>query len=94
MIMKHKLKTDSEMFQLVAEGVKQYEIRWNDRDFLEGDMLVLKETVFTGEQMNRGKPLEYTGKEITVQVRHKLQGLYGLELGWCILSFRVVKEGE
>ena len=37
----HVLKTDSEPFQAVLEGRKQYEIRLDDRGFAVDDVLIL-----------------------------------------------------
>jgi len=84
----HTLKTDSKVFNDVLYGNKNFEIRLNDRDFKEGDVLNLKETRHTGEQMKQGSPLKYTGTEINVKVSYILQGaIYGLIDGWVIMSF-------
>jgi hypothetical protein len=82
----HDLKTDSKVFVLSYAGTKQYEIRFNDRDFKVGDILILNETKYSGAQMkNYRKPLEYTGRQLMRRVDHVLEG-YGLEPGWVILS--------
>lgn len=39
----HELKTLPSYFQEVAEGNKPFEIRYNDRGFEKGDILVLRE---------------------------------------------------
>lgn len=48
----HRLKTVNPWFQLVWQGKKNFEVRFNDRDFQRGDQLVLCEYVvgagFTG----------------------------------------------
>lgn len=64
----HELKTDSDVFGKIKSFEKTFEIRVNDRDFKEGDILKLRETVFTGEQMKEGMPLIYTGKVVFVSV--------------------------
>jgi hypothetical protein len=85
----HILKTDSVVFQAVLDRLKTYEIRFDDRDFHIGDTLLLKETKSTGEAMKKGKPLVFTGREITKKISHILRGpIYGLEEGWVILSFQ------
>lgn len=50
----HELKIGSEFFEAVKDGRKKFEIRKNDRNYQEGDVLVLKEydpinQLFTGE---------------------------------------------
>ena len=97
--MVHELKTDPAVFKAVSEGRKNFEIRKNDRNFQVGDELWLKETVHTGAEMAPrhngaypgemlpGKPLEYTGRIMAVQVTYILNGpIYGLAEGWCIMS--------
>ncbi len=91
---RHELKTDPDVFQAVLEGLKTYEIRKNDRGFAVGDELLLRETRCTGSEIAAGRPLEYTGRELTVGVSHMLTGpVHGLSAGWSILSIRP-SEGE
>lgn len=83
----HELKTDKEVFEAVFNEFKNFEIRKNDRGFQVGDKLVLLETSYTGEEMSKGKPLEYTGRIVTAYVNYMLSGpKYGLMDGWCILD--------
>ncbi len=85
----HELKTDHSMFRAVFEGKKAYEIRFDDRGFQVGDTLILKETLYDGEEMSgsEGMPLIYTGYEHMTKIKHILRGpVYGLMDGWVILS--------
>lgn len=85
------LKTDPDVFEFSWHGAKTFEIRFNDRDFEVGDHLVLRETVYSGKQMRNGRPLEYTGRQIEVEVTHILFGpIYGLLEGWVIMSVKVI----
>jgi len=85
--MTHELKTDPEVFQAVWDDLKTYELRKNDRNFEVGQLLKLKETKSTGAEMKEGAPLVYTGRTVTAEVTHVLNGpIYGLAEGWCILS--------
>ncbi len=83
----HSLKTDPAVFDAVWNGDKTFEIRKNDRGFKVGDVLNLRETVHSGNDMKHaGMPLLYTGRELDKRVSHVLTG-YGLMDGWCCLSF-------
>ena len=86
----HVLKTDHVVFQDVLDGNKTFEIRFNDRDYQVGDLVILKETEFTGEQMKSGQPLVYTGREIQKRISYILSG-YGLHEGWVILGIQDIK---
>jgi len=81
----HELKTDPLLFQASSDKIKNFEIRFNDRDFKVGDRLILLETVHTGLQMKNGAPLEYTGRKLIRDVTYILDG-YGLEKGWVVMS--------
>lgn len=57
--MEHKLKTWPVFFEMVRIGRKRFEVRWNDRDFKVGDLLVLQEFdpttgAYSGRELNRG----------------------------------------
>ena len=83
----HDLKTDPDAWDAVAAGIKTHEIRLDDRGFAVGDGLRLRKTRYTGHEMRaQGKPLEYIGQPIERIVSHIQRG-YGLDQGWCILSF-------
>lgn len=41
----HRLKTWPEYYQAMQENRKPFELRFNDRDFQEGDQLILEEFV-------------------------------------------------
>ena len=85
----HELKTDPDVFDAVWNGQKTYEIRFDDRGFAVGDILILEETRATGAQMQiASAPLEYTGRTKRKTISHILRGpLYGLAAEWVILSF-------
>lgn len=49
----HELKISPKYYLLVSNGTKKFEVRLNDRDFKEGDTVILKEfnvaeNIFTG----------------------------------------------
>lgn len=80
-----ELKILPEHFADVKRGVKKSELRYNDRDYAVGDMLILRE--YTGT--------EYTGRRVCVVITHILQNCgFGLLEGWAILSIRRLKGGK
>lgn len=86
----HELKTDPEVFQAVALGLKTWEIRRDDRGFKVGDIVQLRETKHSGDSMKQGCPLVYTGGCILAEITYILRGpVYGLADGWCIMSIQV-----
>lgn len=85
------LKTDKNEFDLVYKGLKTFEIRKDDREpgYLVGDVLCLRETDNTGEQMKNGAALEYTGRQCKRVISHIMKGeVWGLKPGWIVISFK------
>lgn len=73
----HDLKVWPEFFAALASGRKTFELRKNDRDFQEGDTLLLREWNFGGG---------YTGAKIEAAISYKLEGFTGIEPGYAILG--------
>ncbi len=93
--MGHKLKTDPMVFSHVYNGLKDFEIRKNDRNFHVGDTLLLQETESTGVEMRNGAPLIYTGREIECEVNYILHGpIYVLLDGWVIMGIEVMRHSS
>jgi hypothetical protein len=85
----HELKTDQVPFIAVAQGLKTFEIRKADRNFKPGDILSLRCTQHTGEEMKKGKPLVYLGEAVHRKITHVIAGpVYGLAEGWVIMSIK------
>lgn len=83
----HELKIWPNYFNAVISGRKTFEVRKNDRDFKEGDFLLLREW----------GPLSkiFTGRDCKVQVLYILQGgQWGIEEGYCILGIKLIEEIE
>jgi hypothetical protein len=87
----HELKSWPEFFQPMFTGEKRFELRRNDRDYLPGDLLILREW----EPREGGK---YSGRTLYMLVTYVLSGagigciepLKGLALGYSILGVREV----
>lgn len=80
--MVHELKTWPEYFQLIASGKKPFELRKNDRGFLTGHELLLREY---DKDTN-----EYTGRILHRKITYVLKGeeaeAFGLKKGFCIMG--------
>ena len=80
--MVHELKTREEYFRLVESGEKPFELRKNDRDFLVGHELLLRE--FNHHTQS------YSGRTLRRKITCVLQGneaeMFGLKPGFCIMG--------
>lgn len=74
--MKHDLKIEPVYFELKLSGYKPWEIRKNDRDYKEGDVLHLRE--WENER--------YTGREMYQTVELLFQDDKYLQPGFVILT--------
>lgn len=76
---RHYLKTWPEYYQAIMSGDKTFEVRFNDRDFKEGEILQLQE-------YDPAK-LAYTGRQEWFYIRHILHGgQFGIEKGYVVMS--------
>ncbi len=75
----HEIKLYSCYFDDVLSGKKSFELRKNDRDYYEGDYLILKEIDNEG----------LTGRQLKVEVSYLLQDYDGLLDGYCILGIKL-----
>mgnify|MGYP001279709198 CR=1 FL=1 len=77
--MQHELKTWPVSFEATRRGIKKFEFRKNDRNFLVHDVLLLREWDPESEQ--------YTKREMYVQVSYILKGPeFGVPEGYIIMS--------
>lgn len=77
--MTHALKTWPEYFKLAREGKKRFELREDDREFKEGDKIILQEYDPSAKK--------YSGEEVTFQCGFILRGpTFGLKKGSCIIQ--------
>lgn len=78
----HTLKTETKYYQALESGLKNFELRKNDRDFKESDMVELIEVV---NGVKTGRKL--MPKEITYLLVGKDAERFGLKPGYCIMGF-------
>lgn len=77
----HSLKIKSEYFSAVINKTKTAEIRYNDRNYQVGDILVLNEIDSLGN---------FTGNNCVVIVTHVLDDNQYLQTGYVMLSFHML----
>lgn len=78
----HDVKLGATFFEDVKTGRKTFELRKNDREYKEGDTIVLHEY----------KDGATTGRTITKKIVYMLEDFTGLEDGYCILGLGAVEE--
>lgn len=79
----HELKTWSEYFDAILADKKTFEVRKNDRDFQENDILLL----------NRWDNVknEYAGRQAEFTITYVLKGgQWGIEEGYCVLGLKPI----
>ncbi len=78
----HVLRTHPEPFAAVWAGTKTFEIRKDDRDFRDGDTLVLREF--------DPQTYKYSGREVQAEVTWRTHGpAWGLPIGMCVMAILV-----
>ena len=80
-MVEHKLKIKSEHFSAVINKTKTAEIRYNDRNYQVGDILILNEIDENGI---------FTGNKCVVTVTHILDNNQYLQAGYVMLSFHML----
>lgn len=82
----HDIKTINPFFNDVWTGLKNFEVRKNDRNYKVGDGLHLLEYDIDGK---------YTGSFIFCKVKYVLPGgKYGIEEGYCVLGLDVLNRSR
>jgi len=90
---KHDLKCVPNLFQKIWTGTKTFDIRFNDRDYQTGDIIVLNELKPGFEDFHLTDDPEncYTGRQIVAHIPYLMVGpRYGLMADWVILSLNVL----
>lgn len=82
----HDLKIRPEYYNPVSAGTKTFEVRKNDRGFLTGDYLILREYAQQGTSGN------YTGREVKVAVTYILRESCYVRPGYVVMGIRKVGE--
>ena len=80
----HQIRLAKPYFDDVANGIKTFELRKNDRGYKKGDIL----------EMMEFKDGKNTGRTVRVLVTYILEEFAGLEDGYCIMATKLMKDGE
>ena len=78
--MTHELKILPQYYEEVKAGNKNFELRKNDRDYMENDTIILK--AWDGEKYLDKEPLKRTIKYLLMDCPE-----YGLMDGYVVLGF-------
>lgn len=74
----HELKTWPEYFFHIMTGEKPFDIRKNDRDFKQGDIVVFCEYMIDFKK--------YTGSKTVKMISYVLKSFPGLEENFCVIG--------
>lgn len=81
--MNHELKVRSEYYQAIANKIKTFEVRKNDRDFKVGDYLILEEW--------DPETKKYTGNRMDASIDYILRdGEFGIKKDYVVMSITVI----
>lgn len=72
----HQIKLEAEFFDDALSGRKSFELRKNDRNYEEGDVLEMEEV----------KDGAKTGRKCSKRIVYMMENFEGLENGYCILG--------
>lgn len=81
----HQLKLNYHYADAVLSGEKNFEVRYNDRGYQKGDMVIF--SVVNDAGLTVSHPLNRQAYEITYLVHG-----YGLEKDWCVFGTRRKEE--
>jgi hypothetical protein len=84
--MVHELKVWTKYFDSLIDNSKTFEVRFDDRGYQVGDMLILKEFI-----LSRG---EYSGRMTSRKISYKLNAKEMPNViapGYCVLGFELPK---
>lgn len=77
----HHVKIDTESFKHIRDGLRTFDIRFNDNDFKVVDDIIFHEIDLSSIE------LEETGNTLTKKVSYIINGgVYGIPKGYVIMS--------
>jgi len=79
----HDLKVVVPYFDYLQKGLKDFEVRFDDRDFLVDDILNLQEYKYG----------ELTGQCVQKRIKYILRRFKGLQTGYVVLGLEDIERG-
>jgi len=80
--MVHLIKSDAGNFNLMKSGEKAADIRYNDKNFLEGDVLAVNEYDYINKR--------FTGRHIIFEITDVKNDICGLSVGYVLLKLKPI----
>jgi hypothetical protein len=80
--MTHYLKINSPFFSAVDRGDKKFEVRFDDRGYQKGDIVVLSEI--------DAETMEYSGRALTAEITYVTS--YMQQPGYIVFSFNLMRD--
>lgn len=81
----HELKILPSYFHAIMEGLKTFEIRYNDRNYQVGDEVKLREYLPT----TRNHEGRYTGQFVTLKIKYIFENEMYLQPGYVVLGLSI-----
>lgn len=83
----HNVKIDQDQFELILQGKKKFDMRFNDRNYQEGDVIHHHETRYSAAEMkDQGQPLLFTGRVMNSLIIHIMKGPLPEAWGHCSMD--------
>lgn len=87
----HILKIDPIPFSQIYDGNKRFEVRKNDRNYIVGNIVLLRETEYSSQEMiEENLPLLYTKRQLRFEITSITKG-YGLQEGYIAFSLGYIR---
>jgi len=87
----HELKIHPKFYRAILSGLMTSQFRNDDRNFQEGDILILKEWVPINTDPDGGS---YTQHQCVAQITHIARDIPGLPDGYVLMSILNISEAE
>lgn len=80
----HALRVVAPNYGYIRDGIKTFEVRFDDRDYLVGDLLIFQEHYY----VRAGGKLAPTGGQVERTIKHILRKAKGMMSGYIIIGLQ------